>query len=633
MNILSCDHLSENGNFVNKFLFGHNLEHTRSAVFQGLSAQLLKNRKFAGKPAAHSGEAAEWYRIGPENVFISLDPAESYVCNFGEKKDGLFNFSNAKNSQIIQNPYDGQTAGIGQKGISLRGNEQYRAAVVLKGRGETIPDVIISIISSSKKLLAENTFPVTSRDWSRFEFIFSVEKDIENVSFEITLKKRAELKIGSASLLPLDTFHGMRKDVVALMKDLGISLLRWPGGNFSGEYRWKDGLLPVDMRPPVFSYQPIETNPHSGGYDFHEIGIDEFIALCREINAEPYITVNLGMDSPRESAEWVEYCNGGPDSEYGKKRAERGYPESFNVKYWSLGNEFGFGHMEGLNTPEEYAEKALATAAEMKKIDPGLVLFASGPFSPGIDPEPWATTMLPLLAREVKYVSYHAYVWQMMHDVDFVTTKGMEETYHAVINTPRQWLEKLRELRLLLNKGGEDLQKISIAFDEWNVFFAWYHNPGIIDGIFTALMLEMVVKESHPLNMPVCMYFQPVNEGAITIYPLNSELTSNGQVFSLMKKHRGGLLVDVKSSEQNIFSLGTIDQNERKLIITLVNSDYENPYVFECDPNLPVAEKGELLDGSASILPGTKFNISNVEIQNAYNIPPHSILQLEFQLP
>ena len=86
----------------------------------------------------------------------------------------------------------------------------------------------------------------------------------------------------------------------------------------------------------------LETQPHSLGYDFNEINTDDFVALCKEIGAEPFITINPTWNTEEECAQWVEYCNGDVDTEYGRIRIERGYKEPYNVKYWSLGNEFGY---------------------------------------------------------------------------------------------------------------------------------------------------------------------------------------------------------------------------------------------------------------------------------------------------
>jgi alpha-N-arabinofuranosidase len=634
MDVIAFDPSADREITVERRLFGHNLEHTRSAVFQGLSAQLLRNRKFAGKPAAHFGQAAEWSRIGPENVFFCLDPLNAYVRHVKKTDGDLYDTANEINAQIIQNPIDGQTAGIAQKDLPLQGGVEYQARAVLKARGKTPLDIIIRVINSSGKIRREKVFTAIADAWQRYDFVFTWPEDSEDVSFELMFTGRHELCIGAVSLLPVKNFHGMRIDVIDMMKELGITLLRWPGGNFAGEYNWKDGLLDVDMRAPQLSYQPVETHPHSGGYDYHEIGTDDFIALCREISAEPYLTINLGRDSPEESAQWVEYCNGGADTEWGRKRIERGFVEPYNVRYWSLGNEFGHGHMEGLNTPESYAEKALLSAAAMKKVDPSITLFASGPYTPERDPEPWVRKVLPSLAKEITYISYHAYQWSFVHGVDFVTDEGLKESYEKIISAPLFWLDKLTKLRSLLDAEGENTKKIAVSFDEWNVFFAWFHNPCIIEGIFTALMLEMICKEYAALNMPVCMYFQPVNEGAIIVYPFKCELSPNGQVFSVMKKHIGGSLLAITNKDPDLRCLGTRNADDEGILITLINKSFDREISFKCGVMFPPVKKGTLLNGEGMMLHGSKFKIIDVfdggEKEHSFVIPPHSIMQLQF---
>jgi alpha-N-arabinofuranosidase len=614
-------------------LFGHNLEHTRSTVYQGLSAQLLRNRKFAGKPAAHFGEPAEWYRVGTESAFITLDPRDAYVRH-DEEGGRHFIGNNEINSLVIQNPLPGQKSGIGQRGLALRGGAEYKVRIIASVRGDDLPlKVMLTVAGRDGAVYGEKISNIEGGGWRTSEFVFTAPADDANASFEVSFSQRAELRLGVASLLPTDNFHGMRKDVVAMMKKIGIALLRWPGGNFSGEYRWKDGLLDVDQRAPLFSYMPVETQPHSGGYDFHEIGTDDFIALCREIGAEPYLTINLAWDSPEESAQWVEYCNGSASTEWGKKRTERGHAEPYHVKYWSLGNEFGYGHMEGLNTPEAYAEKARSCAQAIKKVDPSIRFFSSGPYGLHQDPVPWTKQGLPLLAKDISYLSYHAYEWHFVHGVDFVTDKGLKRSYEDITSAPAEWLEDIKKLRAFLDAQCGDIKKIAISFDEWNVFFAWYHDPCVIEGVFTALMLEMFCKEYKALNMPVCMYFQPVNEGAIMIHPFKSDLTANGQVFALMKKHRYGHLVDVSPSDKDLHCLATVDQEKGDVTLTLINCSYDR--VIPCIPRNGCGgiQSAVLLDGSGPILHGVKFiqrdGFAIKNVAGEFVIPPRSILHLE----
>src|SRR3954451_9586107 len=36
--------------------------------------------------------------------------------------------------------------------------------------------------------------------------------------------------------------HGFRKDVIHATKNLGVTFVRWPGGNFASGYYWMDGI-------------------------------------------------------------------------------------------------------------------------------------------------------------------------------------------------------------------------------------------------------------------------------------------------------------------------------------------------------------------------------------------------------
>ena len=226
--------------------------------------------------------------------------------------------------------------------------------------------------------------------------------------------------------------------------------------------------------------------------------------------------------------------------------------EPYNVKYWSLGNEFGLGHMEGPNTPEEYTAKALLCARAMKEADPEIILFASGAYSPEHDMEPWFQKSLPLLAPEIDYISYHNYQPRIFEDgMDFTTLGGMRKNWNEVCQAPNKCFQNLSYVREKLDAGTDAMKKIKIAFDEWNLYFAWYHDPCTLEGIYTALMLEMFCQKQQELNMPIAMYFQPVNEGAINVYQENASLTSNGQVFRLMKKHQGNKLWQVDINNES----------------------------------------------------------------------------------
>jgi alpha-N-arabinofuranosidase len=147
---------------------------------------------------------------------------------------------------------------------------------------------------------------------------------------------------------PIPNIDGYRQDAVTYLKELGIPVLRWPGGCFADDYHWRDGIGPEAKRPK-------RVNLHWGGYvEDNSFGIHEFIGLCRMIGAEPYVAGNVGSGSPSELRDWVEYCNQPAGSTLAEERAANGSPEPFKVRYWGVGNEnWGCG---GPMTPEHYGE-------------------------------------------------------------------------------------------------------------------------------------------------------------------------------------------------------------------------------------------------------------------------------------
>lgn len=147
---------------------------------------------------------------------------------------------------------------------------------------------------------------------------------------------------------PISNVDGYRKAAIDYLAELGIPVLRWPGGCFADDYHWRDGIGPLNKRPK-------RVNIHWGDYvEDNSFGVHEFIGLCRKIGAEPYLAGNVGSGTPEELRDWVEYCNYPSGSTLSDERAANGSPEPFRVRYWGVGNEnWGCG---GNMTPERYAD-------------------------------------------------------------------------------------------------------------------------------------------------------------------------------------------------------------------------------------------------------------------------------------
>ena len=591
------------GNHVSPWLFGENLEHTRSDVFMGLSAQLLRNRKFAGKPMACGGYSMEWYPIGEKTFFAHCEAYTRHHSAFYHMHRSL-----EQNAQRIVNLYGG-TSGLGQHGIPVLAGKTYEFRMVARARR---PLTITAVLTGrgGTPVYACAGLSLDSEAWTMLEARLPVTAGDPDADLRITFEGEGTLEIGAVSLMAAGHFRGMRRDVIARLKEMGIRLLRWPGGNFAGEYCWADGLLQVDQRSPLESYGHLETQPHSLGYDYHEIDTDDFIALCREIGAEPFITINPAWNTPEENAAWVAYCNDGPETKYGALRAARGHAEPYNVQFWSLGNEAGYGHMEGDNTSTGYARVARANAEKMLAVSPDLHLCSSGPY-PDAD---WAEQAAIPLSDLAGLVSLHFYA----PSPTYAEPEKLREEYEACLASVETARDKIHALRVQL-KG-----HAGISFDEWNTWYAWYRPSSIVDGLFTALMLHMFLQEAWDGAVDQVCHFEAVNEGMIEVRPEGAELTASGQAYAMMARHAGGRLCFCSPEAAATIRDGV-------LTVTAVNPSYDWPRT------VTVTGLGDLTGGclytSDRVAPYTVFEKRDAELVRTeagwrIEMPPHSMLCL-----
>jgi alpha-L-arabinofuranosidase len=132
---------------------------------------------------------------------------------------------------------------------------------------------------------------------------------------------------------PIENINGFRKSTVDYLKELGVPVLRWPGGCFADDYHWREGIGPAEKRPR-------RVNVNWGKYvEDNSFGTHEFLAFCKLIGSQPYLAANVGTGTPQEVRDWIEYCNFPKGSALADERAANGSPEPFKVRYWGIGNE------------------------------------------------------------------------------------------------------------------------------------------------------------------------------------------------------------------------------------------------------------------------------------------------------
>jgi alpha-N-arabinofuranosidase len=172
--------------------------------------------------------------------------------------------------------------------------------------------------------------------------------------------------------------QGFRPDTTALLRQLHSGFWRLPGGNFLSDWSWYDSVGDPDKRSPMFDYarNQMQTN---------DVGMDEFMTLCKLIDVEPYITVNAGFGDAHSAAEEVEYINGSTKTRLGAERARNGHPEPYHVKFWNIGNEpYGVWQL-GRTDLKYYVLKHNEFAKAMRKVDPSITLLASGNMPEAMD--------------------------------------------------------------------------------------------------------------------------------------------------------------------------------------------------------------------------------------------------------
>jgi alpha-N-arabinofuranosidase len=259
----------------------------------------------------------------------------------------------------------------------------------------------------------------------------------------------------------LSDANGYRKDVLDAVKGLNVGLLRWPGGNFSSNYHWQDGIGPRDQRPPrlEMAWGTIESN---------RFGTHEFLQYAEMLGTEPYICANLGTGSWLEAQQWVEYCNFAGDTGITRQRKQNGRAQPWKVTYWGLGNEMDGPWQMGHRSADDYGKFALEAAKLMKWTDASIKLIAAGSsnYGSGVDWIGWNRTVLEYLKRYVDYISLHLYVGNTANNFGDFMASAMElderiKTTEGVINAA-------------LASEPRD-KRIYIAWDEWNV---WYRARG-----------------------------------------------------------------------------------------------------------------------------------------------------------
>ena len=253
--------------------------------------------------------------------------------------------------------------------------------------------------------------------------------------------------------------NGFRTDVLKEIKELGVPIVRYPGGNFVSGYQWLDGVGPKKDRPRVLdrAWNTIETN---------QFGINEYVTWCRAVGTEPLIGTNFGTGTPATTVALLEYRNVDKGTKWSDLRRQHGYDKPHNIKYWCLGNEMDGPWQIGHIPATEYGIKARDAAGQMRTVDPLVKLIACGSSNTDMPTYlEWDQQTLEQCYEEVDGISLHRYFG---NDEE---TGGDTAKYLAMnLDMDRQIEEIMAVCDLVRGRKRSD-KTLWLSFDEWNV---WY---------------------------------------------------------------------------------------------------------------------------------------------------------------
>lgn len=418
---------------------------------------------------------------------------------------------------------------------------------------------------------------------------------------------------------------GFRQDVIELIKELNVPLIRYPGGNFVSGYNWEDGIGPVEKRPRKLdlAWRTVETN---------EVGLHEFMDWSKEVNAEVNMAVNLGTRGLDEARSILEYCNFEGGTYWSDLRKEHGQEKPFDIKTWCLGNEMDGPWQIGHKTADEYGRLAEETAKAMKLIDPDIELVLCGSSSSTMPTfGTWEETVLTHAYDHIDYLSLHCYYGNRDNDLGNYLAQSLDMD---------RFIKRVVAICDGVQAQKNSKKKINLSFDEWNV---WYHSneqdshvepwqvaPPILEDIYNfedallvGCLLITLLKNSD--RVKIACLAQLVNVIAPIMTEKDGKAWKQTTFYPFMQVSnygRGVALEPVVETETYasksfaevpyLESIATFNEDTNELVIFAVNRSQEAALDFHVD--VAGFELGEVIE--CTEMAGYEIKATNQEQEN-----------------
>ncbi len=523
-------------------IYGQFIEHLGRSIYGGIWAEMIEDRKFYSDVGETRRDRVHvpspWRALGAVTM----------------QKEGVFVGEHVPQVELP----GGSAGGIEQSGLGLVAGKGYTGYVILAGDPSVAP-IEVSLVWGSG--LAEHQSVKIDRitqEYGKYPVKFRAGASTDNAGFAIIGRGKGRFRIGPPSLMPDDNVKGMRRDTLALLRQLDAPIYRWPGGNFVSGYNWRDGIGDRDRRPP-------RKNPAWTGIEHNDFGIHEYFDFLSELNAQPFIALNAGLGSAESAVEEVQYVNGGADTPMGRLRSQNGHPRPFGCTYWAVGNEMSGSWQLGNVPIEEFVKRHNAFSQRLLAVDKSIKLVASGE---AVRPESdWDRRLLAQSAPYVNLLSKHFYC-QDWHGGGLMThVRQIGDAIRAIAEAHRGYLKTIPEIR------GRDIR---VSLDEWNY---WY-GPHVFGELGTRYFLRDALGIAAGINeysrntdvIALACYAQTVNViGAIKTSKTSAVLDSTGEALVMYRHHFGTIPVEVAGTPEPLDVAAAWTKDRKMLAISVIN--------------------------------------------------------------
>ncbi len=546
---------------ISKYIYGQFIEHLGRCIYGGIWAEMLEDRKFYFPITPNYNPYRRRRGVPRDNPFAIVSASPWQIIG---DADSVKMFK-ADSFVGEHTPLIAVGGGIAQHDLALRKGKEYIGYVWIKpAKGKSTVRVSLCWGDDPEERQSD-TIACAGDRYVKSPLHFRGVTDTERGTLQIEVIDRGACFVGTVSLMPADNIEGMRADTLKVLKELNAPMYRWPGGNFVSGYDWRDGIGDRDRRPP-------RKNPAWTGVEHNDFGFNEFVRFCRLLDTEPLVTVNTGFGDAYSAAAQLEYSNGSSDTLMGSLRAKNGEPESFNVRYWAIGNEMYGAWQLGHMRLEHYVQKHNLVVDKMRQVDPDIIPIASG------NAGSWSEGLLKDCSNHIGMIAEHFYCQEK---------SSLLEHTSQIANNIKRKVEFHQQLRQKLDSlKGKDIR---IAMTEWNYWYGphpfgelgtrYFHK----DALGIAKGLHEYFRHSDIIFL--ANYAQTVNViGCIKTTKTAAAFETTGLALKLYRNHFGTVPVTVTGDAYPLDVAAAWTSNRKALTVAIVNpteQEYELPMDFE----------------------------------------------------